>query len=168
MALGNILLGSAVSFGIAWMGWSKLERRAEKSASRSESFSLLAPAISLINNIKDLAEEQLAIPNLLEMEDDDFMNKSAEYLKRRQAADIKFHTMYKLLRTKLTLLEARDIRLPTNLLAELRMAYTNGHIDNVKKFQLALSSADRIDIELYTAFERAYPKPNLSPWYKKI
>lgn len=168
MALTNILLGSAISFGIAWMGWSKLERRAEQSASRSESFSLLTPAISLINNIKGLAEEQLEIPLLSELPDENLQEESAKHLKKRQAADIKFHTMYQLLRTKLSLLEERKICIPANLLAELRMAYTNGHIDNVRKFQIALSSADKIDTELYVAFERAYPKPDLSPWYRKI
>ena len=168
MDFSNVIFSTIVSFGIAWMGWSKLEKRTERTSNRSESFSLLTPTIALIGEIKKLAEEQLAIPQILDMPDDDFEAKAQSNLKKRQAADIKFHTKYQLLRTKLKLLEQRNIRIPNNLLVELRKAYTSGPIDDVKKLHKAFTTADRIDMELYTAFERVYPKPEDKPWCRKL
>ncbi|EOA6544917.1 TPA: hypothetical protein ACGU7E_003795 [Vibrio vulnificus] len=157
MSIGSIIVSSLISFSIAWIGWSKLERRTERTANRSESFSLLTPTISLIGDIKKLAEEQLELSS----------DKTHKSLKKRQAADIKFLTKYQLLRTKLNILKQRNILIAEHLLVDLRIAYTNGPIDDIKKLHTAFNSADRIDIELYAAFERAYPKPDLRPWLNK-
>ncbi|MDE1333591.1 hypothetical protein [Vibrio aestuarianus] len=154
MAVNSLIVGACVSFGIAWLGWNKLEKRAEKTSLRSESFSLLGPTITLVSEFRDMAEN-----SLYERSSTANISISAsDKLIKRQGFDIKFHTKYQLLRVKLEQLKSRGIAIPEDKLVDLRIAYTSSEINNIKSYSVALGASDRIEIELYAAFERAYPK----------
>ncbi|AIW12892.1 hypothetical protein VITU102760_20045 [Vibrio tubiashii] len=161
MAVSSIIIGAGVSFSIAWLGWNKLEKRAEKTSLRSESFSLLGPTITLISEFREMAEN-----SLYERSSSSYDPiSSKDKLIKRQGFDIKFHAKYQLLKTKLAQLQTRGISIPEDKLVELRMAFTTSEIDNIKSYSIALNASDRIEVELYSAFERTYPKSE--SWVKK-
>ena len=180
----DISISAAVSFSIAWLGWAKLEKRAEKMATRSESFSLLTPTISLLNEFRLMAENSLhasssssADSSFEEINQNDIFyskfrsprirahfpahkkdKKNPESLIKKQSFDMKFHSKYQLLTSKLKQLDARGIKTPNNLLINLRIAFTDNTIDSLPKYHKALMATDQIESELYIGFERAYKK----------
>ncbi|EKO3482277.1 hypothetical protein M0358_002379 [Vibrio fluvialis] len=155
MALTSVTVSAIVSFSIAWLGWNKLEKRAERSAQRSETFSLLNPTVGLIGEFRDIAEEALMKQSISNGSPSSDISHT---LLKKQLLDTKFLTKYNLLRTKLTQLESRNIAIASNLLIDLRISFTDGSIDSMPKYSKAIMATDRIETELYQAFERAYPK----------
>ncbi len=143
--LWNFAASATTSLIISGIGWCLLERRANKSAKRSETFSLIAPSISLLSDIQELAES--------------YFNAQADgcsNLHTNQVLEIKFHTKFDLLRTKFAQLEYRDIRVKRSQLIELRQAYTLHPIDSAVRYQNALECCLAIETELYDAFERRH------------
>ncbi|KQB10062.1 hypothetical protein [Vibrio metoecus] len=152
MEFVSVGVSAFISFSIAWLGWHKLEKRADRSSHRSETFSLLAPTIRLIDEFRSIAEDALL------KQSSELLEDKCSILLRKQLLDAKFHSKYNMFKTKLSQLESRRIGIPSNLLIELRIAFTDGSIDSLSKYSKALLATDRIETELYNAFERTYPK----------
>lgn len=139
-------------FLIACIGWFLLEKRANRTSKRSESFSLIAPIISILNDIEEMAEEQL----FTNLDAKKSPKSQQELLHKRLVFSTKSLSKFDLLRSRLNLLSDRKIKIPNSKLIELKQSLTLASIDDVSKYQAVLGSSQSIQLELHNAFEREY------------
>ncbi|MFA0412341.1 hypothetical protein AB4520_00870 [Vibrio renipiscarius] len=148
----SIFVSASVSFLIACIGWFLLEKRANRTSRRSESFSLITPIISILNEIEEMAEDQL-FANLDAKKD---LTQQQDLLSKRLVFSTKSLSKFDLLRSRLTLLSSRNIAIPNSKLIELKQSLTLASIDDISKYQAVLTSSQSIQLELHNAFERTY------------
>lgn len=148
----NIFISAAISFSIACIGWFLLEKRANRTSKRSETFSLITPVITILNDLEDMTEKQL------HAHFNASINKEAKkkLLGERLVFSTKSLSKFDLLRSRLTLLNDRRISIPMSKLIELKQSLTLSNIDDISKYQIVLHSSRSIQLELQNAFEREY------------
>ncbi|UPR52532.1 hypothetical protein ITG09_02460 [Vibrio cyclitrophicus] len=141
--VSNVLISAAISFTISGIGWYLLDKRANRSSKRSETFSLITPTISLLNDLSEMAENS-------------FNERKGWDQEKQQLFEVKFHAKFSLLRTKLEQLQSRKVPISNARLIDLRKAYTLGAINSITSFNNALNASQAIEVDLYSAFEREH------------
>lgn len=148
----TIFISAVISFFIACLGWYLLEKRVNRTSKRSETFSLITPLISILNDFEDMAEEQLHAHLDATISD----KAKKKLLGERLVFSIKSLSKFNLLRSRLILLNDRNITISDCKLIELKQSLTMNNIDDASKYQVVINSCQSIQLELYNAFERKY------------
>ena len=153
----NTLISALVSFLIAGYGWNLLNKRADKTAKRSETFSLISIIISLLNDFEIMAEEQFKGQyNEMSLVGPIHLSKLKRNSREQQINEAKFLARYNLFTARLVHLESRNIKIPESHLIELKKAMTLDAVNSPIAYQKVLRATQKIHQELYIAFDREY------------
>lgn len=145
----SIFVSAVVSFLIALIGWHLLDRRANRTARRSEIFSSITPLISILNEIDKMAEE-----HLFDFLDGNMVESNA--INKKQIFTTKSLSKIDLFRTRLDSFSDKGVGISSQDLIALKRALTESDIDGVAKYKSILDSTGRIHRELYAAFDRKF------------
>jgi hypothetical protein len=157
MSIVTTIVSAALSFCIAAYGWGFLNKRADKSAKRSETFTLISIVTSILDDFDLMAETQFK----------EYINdaalvgplQSSKYkcnAQKQQMYEAKFLTRFGIFRARLLHLEGRNVVIPTANLIELKKAMTLTAINSSISYQKTLTATQKIHQELYLAFEREH------------
>ena len=157
MSIVTTIVSAVLSFCIAAYGWGFLNKRANKSAKRSETFSLISIVTSILDDFDSMAETQFkeyiidaALVGPIRL------SKQRYNAQKQQMHEAKFLTRYGIFRARLLHLEGRNVVIPAANLLELKKAMTLTAINSSINYQKALIATQKIHQELYLAFEREH------------
>lgn len=153
--IATLLFSGIISFLIAAYGWYLLNKRANRTAVRSETFTLISSVRDILNDIEELAENQLEIY----LGRDEIKKGSAHV----QILEAKFLAKFRLLQSRLTYLESKLVKVPDSFKISLKQAMTLEKIDSPAKFSKVLAKSQELQQEIHHAFDNSYnQKLNLS------
>lgn len=152
--IATLLFSGIISFSIAAYGWYLLNKRANKTALRSETFTLISSVRDILTDIEELAENQL--------ENYTGVDPSKKSLVYSQILESKFLAKFQLLQSRLEYLESKLVKVPDSFKISLRQAMTLEKIDSPMKFSRVLSKSQELQQEIHHAFDCSYnEKPGL-------
>ncbi|MBH0078340.1 hypothetical protein [Pseudoalteromonas sp. NZS11] len=152
--IAALLFSGIISFSIAAYGWYLLNKRANKTALRSETFTLISSVRDILTDIEELAENQL--------ENYTGVDPSKKSLVYSQILESKFLAKFQLLQSRLEYLESKLVKVPDSFKISLRQAMTLEKIDSPMKFSRVLSKSQELQQEIHHAFDCSYnEKPGL-------
>jgi len=157
MGIMTTIVSAILSFVIAAYGWGLLNKRANKSARRSETFSLISVVTSILDEFDSMAENQFKeYINDVDLVGPLQLSKQKCNVQKQQMYEAKFLTRFTVFRARLHHLEGRNVVIPAKILIELKKAMTLSAINSSISYQKALTATQKIHQELYLAFEREY------------
>jgi DNA primase large subunit len=142
------IISALVAFAIACLGWFILQWRTNKTSKRSETFSMLSSAFTVLEQLEELAEEHLKnIKKATDIEDN---------LLLRQIFSAQILAKANFFRAKIEYLEKRGIYLEASKHIELRDKLTMSDFSTITEYQQLLNLTSNIRNELYKSFHLTY------------
>ncbi|HDY7680400.1 TPA: hypothetical protein RQJ94_003406 [Vibrio vulnificus] len=143
------IVSAVVSFSIACVGWFILQWRTNRTSKRSETFSMLTSAFSVLEQLEKLSEEHLKNINKNHDIEDNLLI--------RQVFSAQILAKANFFRSKVEYLEKRGITLTDSKHIELRDSLTMSDFSTISEYQRLLNLTSDIRNDLYKSFHLAYP-----------